>query len=509
MPAKTAASAARVAALAAMLAASGMVASAASGAAAPSRPQASAARVGYVCKFPSGPRQTSVQISATFPVQAAADRPIQPTGVALAVTLPPAGVADLVKRHASAVTASAELTLDVAQGGKSGVVAWPGLASRKTTVPRTGSMTLHAAGAVPPLIAGSSGSVTVTAGSMLLALTLRTASRASPGALRTVGGASPSPSPVPGRTVTPPEVRIDCTPTAGQAATLATVGVAGAPGRAAKGQLQAAVHPPFCPDLKKGGYKLNPRFPLPKPPPGAIITFPSLEPGCAYTDGYADVLKLNGAGLISAGLLDLSVEARLAYCDAAIGLGHCRKSVNYFQADNYGELSYHGIPEFPPSRTTFLAFGFEPVSATLHLMEIGTINAVAIGPYSGTTPTVVTVSSYLYIRVTDVTINGVPLNVGADCGTAPFDAIVSGTSLSKPPYSVTGGGPVTGTIAIPPFTSCGVGEDLNPLFTASISGSDNASLLTQGPVCFILGGGTCSAKTGLPLVPKPLHSVSG
>jgi hypothetical protein len=504
VPAKTVASVARVAALAAVLAASGMVASAASGAASPSRPQASAVRLVYACQFPSGVRRTAVQISATFPANTAAGAPIQPTGVTLAVTLPPAGVADLVERHASAVEASAELTLGVAQGGKSGMVAWPGLGVRATTVPRAGSMTLDASGAVPALIVDGSGNVTVTAGGLLLALALRTTGGASPGPLRTAGGASPSPSPSPGRTVTPPEVRIGCTPVAGQVATLATVTLTGAPGQVAKSQLRAAAHSPFCPGMKKGGYTRNPRFPLPKPPPGSKIEFPSLEPGCAYTDGYADVLKLNGAGLIDPGFINLSVNARIAYDIAD----------NYFQTDNYGELYYHGALEFPPSRTTFLAFGFMPVSATLNLMEIGNLNAVAIGAYdegdcTSPCPTITTVSSYLYIRVTNVAVNGVPLSVGAGCGTAPFDAVVTGTSASKPPYSVTDGGPVTGTIDIPAFTSCGVGEDLNPLFTASISGPHNASLLTQGAVCFILGGGVCNAKTGLPPVPKPLHSVVG
>jgi hypothetical protein len=519
VPAKTAASVARVAALAAMLAASGMVASAASGAASPSQPQATTVRLGYVCQLPSGTRPTAVQISATFPANASAGAPIQPTDVKLAVTLPPAGVADLVKRHASAVRASAELTLGVTQGGKSGLVAWPGLAGRETTVPSAGSMTLDASGAVPPLIVDTPGNVSVTAGSLLLALTLRTAGDTSPGGLRTAGGASPSPSPVPGKAVAPPEVRIACTPAAGQAATLATVVVAGAPGQVAASPQQAAAHKPVCPKMPKGGYKPNKRFPIPKPPAGSVITIPSLEAGCAYTGGYADARKLNGAGLITPGVVNLDVEAKIAYCYPPDGLGHCRKGTNYFQADNYGQLSYHGLAEFPPSRTTFLAFGFEPVSATLHLMEIGTLNAVAIGAYDTTAPpcsaadpcpTVVTVSSYLYIRVTNVAINGVPLNVGADCGTAPFDAIVTGTSASKPPYSVTGGGPVTGTIDIPPFTSCGVGEDLNPLFTASISGPDNDSLLTQGAVCFIDGGGICNAKTGKPVPPKKLwHSVVG
>jgi len=502
-----------------MLAASGMAASAASGAASPSRPQATSVRLLYACRFPSGTRQTSVQVSATFPASAVPGGPIQPTGITLAVKLPRAGVADLVKRHASAVTASAELTLGVAQDGKSAMVAWPGLEVPETTVPSAGSMTLDASGAVPPLIVGGSGNVTVTASSMLLTLTLRTAGSSTPNTSPMASGASPSPS-VPGQTVAPREVRIDCTPVAGQVPTLATVPVAGAPGQVAASPRQATVHPPLCPKMPPAGYKQNKRFPLPKPPAGSIISSPPPEAGCAYTGGYADVLKLNGAGLITPGVVNLDVEARLAYCWTAGHIGHCpQKLANYFQADNYGELSYHGLHEFPPSRTTFLAFGFEPVSATLHLIEIGTINAIAVGPYNGTEPpcsakhpcpTVVTVSSYLYIRVTNVAINGVPLNAGADCGTAPFDAIVTGTSASKPPYSVTGGGPVTGTIDIPPFTNCGVGEDLNPLFTASISGADNASLLTQGPVCFLLGGGTCNKKTGKPVPPKTLwRSVVG
>ncbi len=476
-----------------MLAASGMAAGAASGAASAARPQAATVRLVYTCRLPSGPLRTAVHISATFPEHAVAGGAIQPAGVTLAVTLPPAGVADLVKRHASAASASAGLTLGIAQGGTSAMLAWPGLRVPETTVPHAGSMTLRASGAVPALTARVPGNVTVTAAGLLLALTLRTA-----------GGAGSSRPPAPGRPVISPELRIGCTPAAGQAATLATVPVAGAQGQVPTGPRGAAAHRPFCPGLAPGGYKRNPRFPLPAPPPGSKILFPSLEPGCAYTDGYADVLKLSGAGLISPGLINLSVNARVAYNIAD----------NYFQSDNYGELTYHGLHEFPPSRATFLAFGFMPVSAVLHLNQIGTLNAVAIGPYSEpacthSCPTITTVSSYLYIRITNVTVNGVPLNAGAGCGTAPFDAIVTGTSASKPPYSVTEGGPVTGTIDIPPFTGCGVAENLNPVFTASISGPHNVSLLTQGPVCFLLGGGTCNPRTGLPPVPKPLRSVVG
>jgi hypothetical protein len=45
------------------------------------------------------------------------------------------------------------------------------------------------------------------------------------------------------------------------------------------------------------------------------------------------------------------------------------------------------------------------------------------------------------------------------------------------------GGPLTGFVAIPRFAGCGVGEDLDPLLTASISGPDNFIKLIQGVPC--------------------------
>jgi hypothetical protein len=53
----------------------------------------------------------------------------------------------------------------------------------------------------------------------------------------------------------------------------------------------------------------------------------------------------------------------------------------------------------------------------------------------------------------------------------------------SPDYTVNTGGPLTGTTTIPPFSGCGVGEDLDPLLNASISGPDNFMKLTQGVPC--------------------------
>jgi hypothetical protein len=107
-----------------------------------------------------------------------------------------------------------------------------------------------------------------------------------------------------------------------------------------------------------------------------------------------------------------------------------------------------------------------------------------------------------------VRVNGVPLNVGSHCKTSQFDAVLTGTSASKPPYSVQFGGPLTGAVTIPPFKNCGVGENLDPIFNAAISGPQNFNLLTQGELCSVIGAVGCNKK-GLPVPPEPLHEVSG
>jgi hypothetical protein len=49
-----------------------------------------------------------------------------------------------------------------------------------------------------------------------------------------------------------------------------------------------------------------------------------------------------------------------------------------------------------------------------------------------------------------------------------------------------------------------VGEDLNPLFDGTVSGQHVAdfSLLTQGPLCTVIGHFNCPPK-----IPKPLRHV--
>jgi Family of unknown function (DUF6801) len=505
--------AARALALAGVLAVSGIAAGTASatgGDQAPGTPSVTAT-LGYRCHFPSGTRQVGVTVAVSVPSTGRPGRPIRPTGARLTIALPQAAISDLARLDSTTVSAQAELSVDAADGPSGTSVLWPAASGRAARMPARGGLVLRTSGQVPSITPTLPGHVTLTAAGLSLTLT--------PGQANAVPGSPPAPVPAggsnqgttgpnPDSTPAPSSgtaLRVTCELAKGQQAILATVAVTGA----------AARHPPrsaavtLCPGFPKNGLKLNPRFPPPKPPhPIKPVSAPN--PGCAYTDGYADARKLKGAALLQPGLTFVDLFVRV--------LTDFNPKVNYAQFDNAAQLNFHGLHEFPPSTATFLTFGFVPTTATIALIEHGTINIFAVGPANKgfckphqPCATIATVASRLSVKILPgtVRVNGVPLDVGSHCESAPFDAIVTGSDESNPPYIVTTGGPLTGMVNIPKFSHCGAGEDLDPIFNAAISGPRNFNLLTQGGVCFVLGGGTCDNKTGLPVPPTPLRKVTG
>lgn len=484
--------AARAVALVAVVAASGIVTAAAGAASAPGRPasqQQQALHLSYACTSPAGAGPTAVRLAATLPAGAVAGRPFRPTGVTLTMTVPPTVLSYLGKRGTTSLTATDRLTMTVAGPGQHAVsVVWPGSVPA-TKVPASGSLTLSASGAAPALTAAGRGRLRLSAGRVAFVLAPQ-ATRIQPGARQ---GAEASPQPTPGGAPAATTLAVTCTPEHGQAAMLATVPVAAAP--AGKKARRAASAKHFCPPQPKGGLKLNPKFPIPKPPKGSQTLHPDPEPGCAYIVGYSDVRKLKGAALVGPGLSDLAVAVKEEV-----------KQPNYFQEDSAAQLDFKPCPTckivhaLPPATATFLGFGFVPVTATLQLTEIGTINIISIGNDSALISN--TVWSEVSLHVHNVKVNGVPLPVGPHCqASKPILLKLDGDPNGHPPYSLAGGGPLTGNITVPSFTGCGVTENLNPIFNASISGPKNFTLLTQGPPCFIAGGGFgCPPKK-----PKPIH----
>jgi Family of unknown function (DUF6801) len=261
------------------------------------------------------------------------------------------------------------------------------------------------------------------------------------------------------------------------------------------------VAPADCPPFPvKAGFPFNPHFKLPGfPHHGVIVTTPPPAQACAFITGFSDVQKLGAAALVGPGFGNIQDGKRNIF------------GSHYFQTDSAGQLYYKPCPGsaprckavngLPPVRATFLSFGFVPTTATLQITQAGTLNVVAVG--SGSTSLRFSrVESLASIRVEKVLVNGAPLNVGARCQTVrPFPLVLTG----KPPYSLDFGGVLKGTITVPPFTGCGVGENLDPIFSASVSGPGNFVQLTQGSLCVAWNiSGTFPA--GCPAsVPKPVR----
>jgi hypothetical protein len=512
-----------------MVAVSGVAAGAASASGShATAPQAATVSLAYQCRFPSGSRPVTVGVTAGIPTVAKTGRPIQPTGVRLTMTLPPAAAAGLASLHASTVSAATMLTVSASEGPRGVSLVWPGVTKHPVPRPAHRGLALITMGAVPSVTAMSPGEVALAAASLSIAFTAGKAATPAPGPAATTSPAAPASGPTadspttsgptaggqtagpnPGATAQRP-FQVTCDLAPGQHAALGTVLVTGPARRAAR---HAAVTNGKCPKLPEGGLQFNPRFPLPpviKAPGTQVISFPAQA--CAFTAGYADARKLNGAAFLSPALTNVELTLREVV--------NFKPNVNYADLDNVAQLDFHGLQQFPPSTATFLTFGFVPTTATIVLLEHGTINIFAIGPAipGSCKPNKfqdciirATVSSRLSVEIVpgSVKVNGVPLDVGSNCGTPAFDAVLQGTSASNPAYSVEGGGPLTGLVTIPKFRNCGVGENLDPIFNAAISGPQNFNLLTQGAVCFVSGGFGCQPKAGTPFPVKPVRKVIG
>jgi hypothetical protein len=214
---------------------------------------------------------------------------------------------------------------------------------------------------------------------------------------------------------------------------------------------------------------------------------PGLATGCSYVRGYSNVAKLGAGARVDTALMN-------------IALGNFEiQDGNLLVQRNLGDMPHGG---FPATRASFLAFGFMPISATMELVQVGDIPVTLVA--QGGPPFLywIGVDAAVEIRVTDVTVNGVPLDVGPNCRSAePMTVqLVGGT----PDYTnIFLGGPLHGVATIPPFSGCGVTEDLDPLMSGSVSGPDNYIKMHQGNVCTPVDPWFCPPVEPEPVEPGP------
>jgi hypothetical protein len=425
----------------------------------------------YNCQFPSGSEAVAVTVAAAFPASVTPGERVQATGVRITAGLPRSAVAYLARLGATSVTASGIFTTLETAGGKSVTGQWPAQTPTAYPLPASGGLKLTETATAPPATASGPGTITFTAGDLVLDLKPRKADATA---------------------TTPATVRVPCALGNGVNGTLAAITVASAsPSASPSGSLSSPVRSSGQPTVSK------------RLPPGCgkikVVGFGTAT--CGYITGYSDVAKLFGAAL-----LQPKRPARPGIVNVDFAESHQFKK-GKLVVHSTAELYYKGRHELPPVTATFLAFRFVPVTATLHLVELTPISIVSVSgitapPY----PITVRTSTKISVRVSGVRVNGVPLDVGQHCQTASavtLDLIGTGQNTLPPKgYTVPTGGPLAGRLTIPRFTGCGVSENLDPLLTGSISGPGNFVKVTQGKLC---GPSQPANWSCPPPVPKPLR----
>jgi hypothetical protein len=247
-----------------------------------------------------------------------------------------------------------------------------------------------------------------------------------------------------------------------------------------------------------------------------------------FVAGYSDANKLDGALRVGFPALALvrSEGAKEGLLITSVPLDNDLINCSLITLS----LDYDGERELPPVTATFLGFGFAPVTATAIISQDGAPLTVVVYQNEGSTAepdssrffSAISVAR-LSIRLTNVQVNGVPLNVGPSCRTsgdlytpgnpvAPTELMLVGGTYPGDPVPSFGaalfGGTVAGESDIPPFTGCITpsGENLDPLLTASVSGAGNFMRITAAALCPYSSACTPS---GLPtLHDTPLWTVT-
>ncbi|MER6117406.1 DUF6801 domain-containing protein [Streptomyces sp. NPDC001743] len=436
----------------------------------------------YTCDFPSGRHPVKVGVTATVPDEAKPGEAIQPTAVVTEVTLPEAALKDLVAAGAATLSAETRLTTQVAQKDHRAESEWIGKTEGAVPIPGSGDLRLTASGGVPFVRPMAPGDLTFRAAGLSGVLT---------------------PLKADGTPLEPPPAALACTPDAEQETTMGTVRIAGAESAApAPEPTWSAVDDdkddktepadPAAPEVGADRRKAAPADRAGVPP---CVGDP--DDGLnmvAYVTGYANVKKLHSATKFPVGCGQITQGPTVP--------DFSQPGFLHIYQDSAVVMQYKGKPQLPPARGTFLTFGFMPTTAVMEMTQIppktgadgvpvpNIKSDIAIDLSDGSSKNITLITLDFTLRLHDVEVNGVPLDVGDSCRTSkPFSLSLEGRMTRTAEgvidgYTLVGGGPLTGSVTIPPFSGCGgADEDLDSLFTASISGESGYVKQIQGAPC--------------------------
>lgn len=442
--------------------------------------QTSEVALRYACPFPSGPEEVDVVVSAVLPTSVRTGEEIRPSQVSVEVNLEPTALARFGELDAATLSAVARLTVRNTVGDRSADASWQDLTAPPVALPGAdgGGLALTATGDVPTVSFGSPGRAMLAPAELALSLSSLTGA---------------------GEPTTPPWLDVVCEPAPGQEPELAAITVRGdsTPTATAPRPDRSDPAPDPTPTRPAEGLSPGAREKIDALTDERLAALDGEDPGSCpieippewvmttaetYAAGYANAAKLDGAAALGPAFMKVVLNKR--YINDS-----CASTVD---VSSEVDFDYQGRRQLPPTKATFLSYGFMPTTATMTLEQVGPPAAIHTHTVTNTPtyPEETTVTAQLVMRLSDVEVNGVPLDVGPDCRTErPFEQVLRGYGQSYPPagYLVAYGGTLTGYAHIPPFEGCGVGEDLDPIFTSAISSrgkkADNYTKMTQAPLC--------------------------
>ncbi|MBE1462329.1 DUF6801 domain-containing protein [Kibdelosporangium phytohabitans] len=393
---------------------------------------------------PVGDQAITAELALTLPATVPTATPVQPKDVKLKVTFPAGTVKALKEKLVSSIEGI--MGVQVKSGDR--VLAATGQLPSTTLPAEDGDVVVEQA--LKPgteFKTDKPGKLVLTLGALEMLLVQPKTREEDPGkpvapagcvleqgqdtALGTVVVLNPPPTTV---TTSKPSTSASGLPTAPGASPQSPQGTQRPTVRDKKPQRNAAEEPEFCKDVPPDAYNFWVYYPL---------------------SGRADVRKLKG------------------HID--FGPGYLSSQLYFWWEMNGEEMvdcgAVFGDLVWPPAPGSFVTFGFVPVTATATVIPVGRAEGrVKNGVFTGSAKT--------DLKLSDSKVNGTPLPVGDKCVTAEPTVI---NLKSKPEeWTIFDGGIMETDIIIPPYSGCGVTEDLDPLLTGLISGPGNHLKLTFG-----------------------------
>ncbi|MFI5589010.1 DUF6801 domain-containing protein [Amycolatopsis sp. NPDC051758] len=410
------------------------------------------------CPFadPAGPQKLDVKTAATLPASMTVGRPATIDGLAVSFSLPRAAAEQLL---GTGTTLEGGLTFQLLleQGKVKDTLAVP-LTIPATPLPAEGDLPLTAKGKLPAFSPSAAGVLRIRLSAPKLAL---------------------------GPTGAPPDrpaEQVACTAD-GQDLAFGSIAV-----------LAAAKAPPGGPAPEKKTAP-GPQSPGPRkhslldeePPPDENVTqVLPLQPN--QVDNTSKIAKTGAA-----------IRSNPAALVNGVWLNITDPNGFPVRSEITGELS------FTPVTVSYLGYGFLPISATVEFLPVDYKRSTMLHSFGTLGDGLLRNHLDVVSRLSDVKVNGVPLDAGPDCVSAtpmPIDMIgeydpFGGGFISTDPENPD---PKFRGFTLPPFKNCGAAEKLSSLFTGQNSGPGNqaAARLTIIQLCQEADHRNCP-----PVVPIP------